>query len=91
MKKIGIFCKQKPNIDVKIVSELTQWLESRNYTVYLEPDTADLMSYDVDSEETFEIEQNVAHRLLAKDGGVTVIEMSTYHEDNDVYRVLVKQ
>tara|TARA_R110002020_G_scaffold90076_1_gene219592 strand:- start:529 stop:900 length:372 start_codon:yes stop_codon:yes gene_type:complete len=57
----------------------------------IEPDTADLMSYDVDSEETFEIEQNVAHRLLAKDGGVTVIEMSTYHEDNDVYRVLVKQ
>ena len=56
----------------------------------IEPDTADLMSYDVDSEETFEIEQNVAHRLLAKDGGVTVIEMSTYHEDNDVYRVLVK-
>ena len=57
----------------------------------VEPDTAELMSYDVDSEETFEIEQNVAHRLLAKDGGVTVIEMSTYHEDNDVYRVLVKQ
>ena len=56
----------------------------------VEPDTAELMSYDVDSEETFEIEQNVAHRLLAKDGGVTVIEMSTYHEDNDVYRVLVK-
>jgi NAD+ kinase len=43
VKKIGIFCKQKPNIDVKIVSELTQWLESRNYTVYLEPDTADLI------------------------------------------------
>ena len=57
----------------------------------VEPDTAELMSYDVDSEETFEIEQNVAHRLLAKDGGVTVIEMSTYHEDNGVYRVLVKQ
>ena len=57
----------------------------------VEPDTAELMSYDVDSEETFEIEQNVSHRLLAKDGGVTVIEMSTYHEDNDVYRVLVKQ
>ena len=43
MKKIGIFCKQKPNIDVKIVSELTQWLEFRNCTVYLEPDTADLI------------------------------------------------
>jgi len=43
VKKIGIFCKQKPNIDAKIVSELTQWLESRNCTVYLEPDTADLI------------------------------------------------
>ena len=43
MKKIGIFCKQKPNIDVKIISELTQWLESRNCTVYLEPDTAALI------------------------------------------------
>ena len=43
MKRIGIFCKQKPNIDAKIISELTQWLESRNCTVYLEPDTADLI------------------------------------------------
>jgi NAD+ kinase len=43
VKKIGIFCKQKPNIDVKIVSELTQWLESRNYTVYIEPNIADLI------------------------------------------------
>ena len=43
MKKIGIFCKQKPNIDAKIVSELAQWLESKNCTVYLEPDTADLI------------------------------------------------
>jgi NAD+ kinase len=43
VKRIGIFCKQKPNIDAKIISELTQWLESRNCTVYLEPDTADLI------------------------------------------------
>ena len=43
MKKIGIFCKQKPNIDAKIISELTEWLESKNCTVYLEPDTADLI------------------------------------------------
>lgn len=42
MKKIGIFCKQKPNVDAKIVSELAQWLKSRNCTVYLEPATADL-------------------------------------------------
>ena len=44
MKKIGIFCKQKPNIDPTIVSELSKWLESKNCKVYLEPDTADLIS-----------------------------------------------
>ena len=43
MKKIGIFCKQKPNIDPTIVSELSKWLESKNCKVYLEPDTADLI------------------------------------------------
>jgi len=53
----------------------------------IEPESAELMRYSVDSEETFEIEQNVAHRLLAKDGPVTVIEISTYHHDEDVYRV----
>jgi len=53
----------------------------------IEPDTGEAVSYEIDSEETFEIEQNVAHRLRAADGGVTVIEVSTYHHDNDVYRV----
>ena len=53
----------------------------------IEPDTAEIMSYEIDSEETFEIEQNVAHRLRAVDSGVTVIEVSTYHDDSDVYRV----
>ena len=53
----------------------------------IEPDTAEEMSYEIDSEETFEIEQNVAHRLRAVDSGVTVIEVSTYHNDSDVYRV----
>ena len=43
MKKIGIFCKQKPNVDAKIVSKLTAWLESKSCTVYLEPDTAHLI------------------------------------------------
>ena len=43
MKKIGIFCKQKPNIDPTIVRELSKWLESKNCKVYLEPDTADLI------------------------------------------------
>lgn len=53
----------------------------------VEPETAELMTYSVDSEETFEIEQNVAHRLYAKDSGVTVVEVSTYHDNKDVFRV----
>ena len=53
----------------------------------IEPENAETVQYDVDSEECFEIEQNVTHRLMAKDGGVTVIEISTFHHDNDVYRV----
>jgi len=53
----------------------------------IEPDTAEVMTYEVDSEEIFEIEQNVAHRLRAADDGVMVVEISTYHHDNDVYRV----
>ena len=38
-------------------------------------------------EEIFEVEQNVAHRLRAGDDGVMAVEISTYHHDNDVYRV----
>ena len=53
----------------------------------IEPSNAEVVSYKIDSEETFEIEQNVAHRLRAEEDGVTVIEVSTYHHDNDVYRV----
>ena len=53
----------------------------------VEPESAEIVNYNVDSEETFEIEQHVAHRLSAKDGPVTVIEISTHHNDDDVYRV----
>ena len=53
----------------------------------IEPESAEQMHYSVDSEETFEIEQNVAHRVYAKDSGVTVVEVSTYHDDKDVFRV----
>ena len=57
------------------------------YIQIIEPQSAEQMTYTVDSEETFEIEQNVAHSLSAKDGNVTVIEISTYHNNDDVYRV----
>ena len=78
-------------------STSTHFHSKKHKTVYVltgtvhieivEPQTAEVMTYSVDSEETFEIEQNVAHRLNAKDKGVTVIEVSTYHDDKDVYRV----
>ena len=47
----------------------------------IEPTNGETISFDVDSEECFDIEQNVAHRLMAKDGGVTAIEISTFHHD----------
>jgi mannose-6-phosphate isomerase-like protein (cupin superfamily) len=53
----------------------------------IEPTNGETISFDVDSEECFDIEQNVAHRLMAKEGGVTAIEISTFHQDEDVYRV----
>ena len=43
MKKVGIFCKQKPNIDPTIVSQLSKWLEAKSCAVYLEPHTAELI------------------------------------------------
>ena len=43
VKKVGIFCKQKPNVDAKIVSKWTFWVESKCCAVYLEPNTADLI------------------------------------------------
>lgn len=43
MKKIGVFCKPKPTVDKKLVSELSQWLESRNCTVYMDPETAEII------------------------------------------------
>ena len=53
----------------------------------IEPQNGEVVSFNIDSEECFDIEQNVAHRLMAKNGGVTVIEISTFHHDEDVYRV----
>ena len=53
----------------------------------IEPQNGEVVSFNIDSEECFDVEQNVAHRLTAKNGGVTVIEISTFHRDEDVYRV----
>jgi len=37
--------------------------------------------------EVFVLERLLPHRLIAKDGDVKFVEVSTYHEDSDSYRV----
>ena len=49
----------------------------------IEPENGELILFNIDSEECFEIEQNVAHRLMAKNGGVTAIEVGNFHSDDD--------
>jgi quercetin dioxygenase-like cupin family protein len=37
--------------------------------------------------ETFEIERNDPHKLIAHKGPVKFIEISTFHEDADSYKI----
>ena len=37
--------------------------------------------------ETFEIERNEPHKLIAHAGPVKFVEISTFHEDGDSYRI----
>jgi len=52
-------------------------------------DTADAKTetHTVVQGETFEISRNVPHKLIAMHGPVEFIEISTFHEDSDSYRV----
>ena len=43
MKNIGLFCKQNPSIDPKVVSDLAQWLRARDCNLYMDPNTAELI------------------------------------------------
>jgi NAD+ kinase len=43
MKNIRIFCKQRPTVDPKVVSELVQWLRARECNLYMDQDTSDLI------------------------------------------------
>ena len=43
MKNIGLFCKQRPNVDQKIVSDLVQWLRARDCSLYMDRNTAELI------------------------------------------------
>ncbi len=43
IKKIGIFCKQKPAISQEVLSDLTTWLRDRGYDLQMPEDTASLI------------------------------------------------
>jgi quercetin dioxygenase-like cupin family protein len=45
------------------------------------------VSYTLKEGETFEIERNDPHKLIAHKGSVKFIEISTFHEDSDSYRI----
>ena len=58
----------------------------------LRVDAIDTVSSEVDihsvSEgESFVVERNCPHKLIAQDGPVKFIEISTFHKDSDSYRV----
>ena len=56
----------------------------------IDKENADRLKYVIDSEECFDVDPNIVHRLYpteGSEGSVTAIEVSTHHSDNDVYRV----
>ena len=48
---------------------------------------ADIQTHMVVQGETFEVSRNVPHKLIAMHGPVEFIEISTFHEDRDSYRI----
>ena len=49
--------------------------------------TTDKYKKVLDEGEVFTLERLLPHRLIAKDGDVKFVEVSTYHDDSDSYRV----
>jgi NAD+ kinase len=43
VKNIRLFCKQRPKVSQKVVSDLAQWLRTRDCNLYMDQDTADLI------------------------------------------------
>ena len=41
MKNIGLFCKPRPSVDPKVVSDLVQWLRERDYKLYMDQNAAE--------------------------------------------------
>ena len=62
-------------------------LEGELEVVTLDTETTEPASYFLTPGDAFEIPQNVPHRLCANGVPAKFIEVSTFHEDSDSYRV----
>ena len=70
------------------IKNKTLYVLSGSITIgVIDPVDTTQYTYTVDTDEAFDIEPNVTHYLEAKNGPATILELSTYHEDKDVYRV----
>ena len=49
--------------------------------------TAEVDIHNVNEGESFVVERNCPHKLIAQGGDVKFVEISTFHEDCDSYRV----
>jgi len=63
-------------------------LEGELEVVTVNTETTEVASYFLKPGDAFEIPQNVPHRLCANGVQTKFIEVSTFHEDSDSYRVL---
>ncbi|MFQ5443647.1 MAG: NAD(+)/NADH kinase, partial [Nitrospinales bacterium] len=52
VKKVGIFCKHKPEISGEILVELSRWLREHGCTVFLDRDTAQMIQETSDYQKT---------------------------------------
>lgn len=50
-------------------------------------DTATTEKHIVIQGDTFEVDRAIPHKLVAMNGSVKFVEISTFHEDSDSYRV----
>ena len=53
----------------------------------IDTDSTEVDIHSIAEGESFVMERNCPHKLIAQDGPVKFIEISTFHEDSDSYRV----
>jgi len=82
IKSIGIFSKQKPDISLKVLQELTLWLRQRNYRVLMAPDTAGIIdeSSDLKKEEI----PSLADLIIVLGGDGTLLSVARLAHPFDV-------